>query len=88
MLILLHVIIAITSVLHTTYLYFYPSKAKLYTAYAFVSLTLVSGTYLVLVTRTHILQACVSGLVYIGIISLGIVSARNKLTLATNKADN
>jgi hypothetical protein len=79
MLILLHVVVAILSVVFSTYLSFYPSRFKLYVAYGLVALTLGSGTYLVMSTHAALLQACTLGLLYLGIVSVGVVFARAKL---------
>jgi len=87
MVVLLHVIIALTSVAYTTGLFFRPSKRKLYTSYGLVGLTLASGTYLVVTTHAHMLQACTGGLIYIGVVLVGIIPAHVKLAHANNKTD-
>lgn len=79
MILLLHITIALASVGLTTYAFFNPSQTKLRTAYGLVALTLISGTALVAVSQAHILQACVSGLIYVGAVSLGLVGVRYKL---------
>jgi hypothetical protein len=82
MMLLLHIGIALTSLVVTTVLYIAPSKGKLQAAYILAAGTLASGTYLVMATHTHILQACISGLVYLAAVSFGIVAARRKLAVA------
>ena len=79
MILLFHIIIALSSVAYSTYLFFVPSKKKLYASYGLVGLTLASGTYLVVSTGAHILQSCLTGLVYIGVVSTVIVGARYRL---------
>ncbi len=79
MLVLTHVLIALASLAYTTYLFFRPSHTKLHISYSLVAATLASGIYLVFVTGEHILQACTTGLLYFGIVSLAIAAARNKL---------
>lgn len=79
MLILFHVGIALGSIFNSTLLYFSPSKAKLYASYVMISATLASGTYLVISTHARILQSCMMGLLYLGVVSVGTVSARSKL---------
>lgn len=85
MLILLHVGVALSSIAWSTYLFFAPSKAKIYTSYALVALTLGSGTYLVLSTHARILQSCIMGLAYTAVVSVGIVSAHTKLAVAEDE---
>lgn len=79
MALILHIIIALASVALTTLLYFKPSRAWLSVSYALVIFTVVSGTYLIVSQPAHMVQACVSGLIYVGAISIGLVSVRKKL---------
>ncbi len=78
MLVFLHVIIALGSVVFTTYLFFYPTRYKFFAAYGLVAATLASGTYLVVSTHARLLQACTSGLIYLAVVSTGIALARHK----------
>jgi hypothetical protein len=88
MLVLLHVLIALASVGFTTYLFLSPTRTKLTVSYSLVGLTLASGTYLVVSTKAHVLQACLSGLVYIGVVSAAIIAARNKLAVQKVRSKN
>lgn len=78
MIVLLHVLIALSSVAYTTYLYFRPTKRKFYAAYGLIGATLASGTYLVISTHSPLLSSCVTGLVYLGIVSAGVFAASQK----------
>ena len=82
MLLLLHITIALASVVQTTYLFFFPSKDGLRMSYGLVVLTVASGTALVISRPASLTQACMSGLAYIAIVSLGIGAARHKLGAA------
>jgi hypothetical protein len=79
MILILHILIAVSSVLAASYAYMRPTVTKLRATYSLVGLTLASGTYLVVMAPAHMVQACTSGLVYIGIVSLAILFARMKL---------
>ena len=79
MVILLHVLIALASLILTGITFLFPSKAKLFLSYTLVALTLVSGTYLVLTKPAHILQTCLEGLIYLAVVTVGIFSAQRKL---------
>lgn len=79
MIVLAHVIIALTSMAYTTYTFLSPSKSKLFASYSLVALTLASGTYLVLSTHTRLLPACMSGLIYLGVVFSGLILASRKL---------
>jgi hypothetical protein len=69
MIVLLHVLIALSSIAYTTYLYFRPSRRKFYAAYSLVTATLVSGTYLVISTGSPLLSSCTTGLLYLGLVT-------------------
>jgi hypothetical protein len=84
MMLILHVCIAISSILQTSYMLIAPSKLGLRISYTLMGLTLTSGTYLILSTGTHMLEACLMGVVYIGFAAYGIV--RTQRTLAKNAA--
>lgn len=86
MIVTLHVVIAVLSLGFTSFLYFRPSTSKLLVAYGFVAATLASGTYLVWSAPVHMVQACTSGLLYLALVSVGIIAARAKLAkLVTTK---
>lgn len=78
---LFHILIALVSLLFTTYLYFFPSETKLYTAEAMVLLTTVSGIYLVFSKSVNILQVCLTGLAYLVAVSIGLMATRKKLAV-------
>jgi hypothetical protein len=77
--VIIHVLIALTSVGVTTYAFFKPSKKLLMGAYALVVGTLVSGVYLIVSAPSHMIEACISGIVYLSVISVGIMIIRTKL---------
>jgi hypothetical protein len=79
MIVILHVIIAIASIAHITYTYTRPTRKQLYTSYGLVGLTLSSGIFLVAASPSHMIEACTVGLVYLGVMTLGIVAANVKL---------
>lgn len=82
---LLHILIALSSVIFTAYTSFTPSKAKLQKAYALVGLTLATGTYLIATKPVHMVQTCITGLVYIGLVTVGLIYARQRLAREVQK---
>lgn len=78
MLVLVHVAIAFSSMLYTTYLYFRPSRRGFYAAYSLIAATLASGTYLVVSAHSPLLPSCVSGLVYLAAVSAGLFIASRR----------
>jgi hypothetical protein len=79
MLLILHIIIAISSLVYTGYIFITPSPKKLHIAYAFVAGTVISGIGLLLQKPTAMAQVCITGLTYLAFVSLGIFAARHKL---------
>ena len=70
MILLAHIAVALTSLVWTTFLWLRPTKAKFVGSYTLLGATLASGTYLVISTKAHILQACTTGLIYVSVVSL------------------
>jgi hypothetical protein len=85
---LLHITIALLSVAFSTYLYFVPTRVKLRVSYGLVGLTVASGTYLVVASQAAMLRTCMTGLLYVGVMTVVIAAARNKLlVLERQKSD-
>ena len=80
MILLFHIAIASISVFYSIYLFFKPSFSGLKVSYACITLTIISGTYLVLTKPAHITQTCVEGLVYIAAMLVGIILVNHKLS--------
>ncbi|HEY4516402.1 MAG TPA: hypothetical protein VJG64_00485 [Candidatus Paceibacterota bacterium] len=80
MLLIMHVGVALASVGYTAYVFFYPSRTKLYSAYVLIAGTLLTGTVLVVQNPAHLPGACSTGLLYIAVMFVGIASIRTKLT--------
>jgi hypothetical protein len=86
MILLTHILIAISSVIYTTALLLRPTQTKLQTSYALVTATLASGIYLTAVHPASMLRTCTTGLVYVVIVTAGIALARKKLALTRQLA--
>ncbi|HET6622362.1 MAG TPA: hypothetical protein VFG56_00305 [Candidatus Saccharimonadales bacterium] len=79
MLLITHIIIALTSLVFATYLLIRPSQVKLNMNYGLIAATIASGSYLIVTTGQHWLSACLSGLVY-SVIAVSLsLAARAKL---------
>ncbi|MBX4205507.1 MAG: hypothetical protein KW788_05020 [Candidatus Doudnabacteria bacterium] len=80
-----HIVVAVSSLIWTAVTYFYPSQTKLNAAYTLTALMLVSGFALILSKPAHMTQTCIEGLVFLGVVSYGLVSARHKLARVLNE---
>ena len=80
MALILHIIAGLGSLGAATYLYFAPSKLRFYTTYALTGLMLASGFYLVATTNASLVRACVTGLFFLGVVSVLVIAAHKKVT--------
>ncbi|MEO5950045.1 MAG: hypothetical protein ABIQ04_01210 [Candidatus Saccharimonadales bacterium] len=80
MIVFLHVLIALSSIILTTYAFFRPSRKLLNASYAFIGLTLASGIYMVVQSPSHMLEACSIGVFYLVVVASGTVAVRAKLS--------
>ena len=85
MAILLHVVFALGSIGYPVYAFIHPSKAKLQITYGLVLVTMSSGFYLVWIKPSHMVSACVMGLIYLGSIAFGVFYANRKLVRAEGR---
>lgn len=85
MILLAHIVLALSGLAYSTYIFFKPSQRGIKLTSGLAVLTLLTGTYLVASTGSHLLSACLSGLFYLGAVSVGIVTAHLKLATAKNK---
>jgi hypothetical protein len=83
MALLLHIIIALTSVGYTTFVYVAPTRTRLGVSYGLIGATVVSGFYLVISTSVSILHTCIAGLLYVGLALAGTFAAQHKLAAIT-----
>lgn len=81
MIVMLHVLIALSSLVLTSLSYVFPSKKILRVSYGLVGATLASGLYLVVLEPAHMVQSCTMGVAYLALASVGIFAARRRLTL-------
>jgi hypothetical protein len=79
MLVLLHVLAALSSLMLASVLYFAPTRTKLKLTSALVAMTLASGTYLVVSANVRLVESCTMGLIYLGAVSLAMAGAYRKL---------
>ena len=88
MILLIHITIALASLAYTSYVIFRPSAALLRGSYALIAATLATGTYLVIQSPSHLLQACTSGLIYVCAVTALTVAARHRLTSAATATEH
>ena len=84
MIILMHIIVAIASIAVATTSYFRPTKTLFRATAGLTAATIISGTYLTIISPSHLLQTCLSGLLFVGSVAAINLLARKRGT-ATNR---
>lgn len=79
MILITHIVIALASIGLATFAFISPSAHSLRGAYISAALTFISGIYLVVSAPAHMVQACISGVIYLSIVTVAIMAARSKL---------
>ena len=79
MLLLIHILIAFSSLLTAGFAWLRPSSLRLNVSYGLVLMTVITGTVLTFQLPSHLLQSCVAGLMYLGAVFTAIIAARSKL---------
>lgn len=74
-----HILIALTGIAVTSVLLFSPSQRKLKASAIFLAGTLASGTILVISSPAHMLQSCIMGILYTAFVIGGIAIAKKRL---------
>lgn len=85
MIVLVHVLIALSSLVYSGYLLVNPLRGRFAVAYGLIGLTLISGTYLVISTHTPLTGACVAGLSYLAAVSIALAGAQRRLVAIKNR---
>ncbi len=85
MILLTHILIALSSLVVASIALIVPSRKKLQASYILAVLTLVSGTVLVVSAHAQIMSACLSGIAYLAVISVMIYGASRKLAAVLSK---
>ncbi|HLE49387.1 MAG TPA: hypothetical protein VI819_05150 [Patescibacteria group bacterium] len=76
---IIHIFLALTSVLYSFYTSITPSNRKVFvTGIAFLA-TLASGALLTITTHANIVKVCISGVVYSAIVLTNIIITRKKI---------
>lgn len=82
MTLVIHIIIALSSIVFTTFLLLRPTRAKLYGSYFLVGATLASGIYLTILNPASMLRTCTTGLVYVVLVTAGIAIAHKRMSIS------
>ena len=80
MMLMIHIVISLTSLLVSGWVAFRPTLMRIRSSYTLIALTLGTGTFLVVQHPAHLGSACLSGIVFLGLSTVGVVSARRNLS--------
>ena len=76
---ILHIILAVFSLILTGVLVFRPSKNKINAAFGLILGTLITGTYMIFSMNVNILVVCLEGLAFMGVVLAGIAIGKRRL---------
>ncbi len=79
MLLVVHVVVAVTGLIVASAAFAHPSLAKIKASYGLLVGTLLSGSLLIFAANASILRTCMSGLLYTAVMYIGIAAAKSKL---------
>jgi len=77
--VLIHVTIAVLSIIISSFVFFKPSLKKLAISYGFIIATVASGTYLLVSSPSNILHTCLAGLFYLTVVSLVTIATHVRM---------
>jgi len=83
MILILHIVIALTSIAYSTYTIVAPSPKKIRGNYLFLAGTWISGFFLVFQNHVSFGHLCLSGILYTGIVTMNMMLARKRLASRT-----
>ncbi len=86
MLILFHVLSALAGILFAFLLLIAPSRSRLHIAGTLIATTIASGTWLVMRSKAHIIQTCITGLIYLAV-TLGCAIIGHRKLQALEKTE-
>lgn len=81
MILLLHITIALSSLVVTATAFMTPKVSLLRASYVLVAMTIATGSYVTFMNPSHMVQACVSGLLYTVVVLGGVSAVRRKLAV-------
>lgn len=81
MALVIHIIIALSSLGFSIYLLSSPSSNKIKVSYGLIASTIASGTYLAVLDSSQILRVCATGLLFSGVSVFFVVLSRKKLAI-------
>lgn len=76
---ILHIILAVTSLIFTGILIIRPSKNKINGTFLLFLGTLATGTYMIFTLNVNILVTCLEGLAFMAVILGGIAIAKKRM---------
>lgn len=82
MVLILHIIIALSTVGVSGFTLLRPNKKILHVSYALTVGTFITGGYLVIMNPGHLVSSCVTGLTFLGVVGFMLFSARRKISSA------
>jgi len=87
MLLVLHIIAALGGIGASTYALYQPSVLRIRVSAILVSLTVISGSIIVIKEHLSIMSVCLSGLLYVGYTASALLLSAHRLAKQAKRAD-
>lgn len=85
---ILHISIALLSLIVATVTFFMPSIKKIIVSYGFIIATVGTGTALLIINPSNLLHTCISGVFYVTVVSIVTIATHVRVQrLATSHAE-
>lgn len=88
MLLITHILIALSGLAVAGLALLKPSSAKINASYGLLISTIVSGVLLIVIAHASILHTCISGLTFTALMYTGIAAATRRLAAETIRTDS
>ena len=80
MLLITHIVIAISTIILSSIVFFVPKSKLLSLSWLAAGATLLSGVILTVLNPSHLLGACTIGIIYFSFVSYILLSAKKRVT--------
>lgn len=87
MLLIAHILIALSGLAAAGLALLKPSSAKINASYGLLASTIISGVLLIVIAHASILHTCISGLTFTALMYAGIAAASRKMAVETIRTD-
>lgn len=83
---IIHILIALSTVGLSGMSLVSPSRKKIISSYFLTAATFASGSYLIIMSPSHLVSACVTGLVFLGVVGGLLFVANHRMSSVSSSS--